>query len=115
MIDGAAEAAVPVLDTAALSELAAAIGGDMAVRVIAPARERIADLASDLARNTDRALFAGHAHDLISLAGSLGCIELTTGARRLSAALLAGDPAASATDLVAAARALAALADHFAS
>ena len=80
-----------VLDEAVLSQLIDLLGEEQVAGVARMFRSRIGDVRPVL-KGEDRAALARGAHDLISLAGNIGCTELAELSRTLLSAVKKGSP-----------------------
>jgi len=112
-----AQAAAAILDEATLRVLEETLGRERAISFSQMFQDRLEDLIRVMQSGADRTRLAKEAHNLISLAGNLGCTELVDLARGLSAAIKAGEPEiAPLTDQIisAAGRAAAAIAARYA-
>jgi PAS domain S-box-containing protein len=101
-----------VLDDTVLQQLERIVGKDVAEELQQMFRLRIAQMIPVFTDCTDPVALAGEAHQLISLAGNIGCTELMDVARALSDALkedAPSVPALTATIVDAVDRALSAL------
>ncbi|HLG88080.1 MAG TPA: PAS domain S-box protein [Alphaproteobacteria bacterium] len=105
-----------VLDESVLQQLERILGADEAARIGRLFFARVQQMVPIFKESSDRAAMKRNAHDLVSLAGNIGCIQLMDRARELSSALKQDTPdisALSATVASAADRALAELGTRF--
>jgi PAS domain S-box-containing protein len=79
-----AHIAMPVLETEIADDLETVFGAEKAVEFIELFRTSLAEMAPVFESWTDRAAIARDAHNLISTAGSVGCLELMQLSKELS-------------------------------
>jgi CheY-like chemotaxis protein len=77
----------PVLNEAILGELEKELGRPKLLVVTALFREQLGKALDVIAATSDRRLLASEAHNLVALAGNLGCSELMARVRGLVGAL----------------------------
>jgi PAS domain S-box-containing protein len=102
----------PVLDQTVLSQLGEVVGQDEAHEITSMFRSALGAMLPLFKAGTDRVAIGAAAHDLVSVAGTVGCLELMEMAGGLSrTAKLAGTPCRIETGpiMAAAMRAMAAL------
>jgi len=109
---GAEAGSAPVLDEAVLQGIERLLGKEKAAGLTEMFRQRVEQMVPLFSGLEDRTTLARETHNLVSLAGNIGCMELMNAARDLSGALkrdAADVPALTTTIIDAADRALSAL------